>query len=203
MRAVTGLARVVGLQSANLRFQSSSLFIDPSMLKQKLDSMSREQLGQYLLLSWHPIVELEQITESSTKEAIDYWSKMLSFFERRKRLHPGPFEGPGSTDIEELSALRIVDEKMFSKRLEDFWNNLRDKASSEGRVEYWSLVRGSRFAETVSRAQLVSFLVSYGMATLEKKNETLHVAPKQPPFQNREGSTVSFPIPIPHEVLAS
>ncbi len=203
MRAVTGLARVVGLQSANLRFQSSSLFIDPSMLKQKIDSMSREQLAQYLLLSWHPIVDFEQITEASTKEAIDYWNKMLSFFERRKRLQPGPFEGPGSTDIGELSALRIIDEKIFSKRLEDFWNMLREKTSSARRVEYWSLVRGFTFAETVSRAQLVSFLVSYGMATLEKKNETLFVAPKQPPFQNREGSAVSFPIPISREVLVS
>src|SRR5256885_15885650 len=46
MRAITSLARVVGLQSANLRFQSSSLFVDPSMVKQKIGSMSREQLAE-------------------------------------------------------------------------------------------------------------------------------------------------------------
>ncbi len=84
MRAITSLARVVGLQSANLRFQSSSLFVDPEMVKQKLESMSREQLAGFLLLSWHPLVELEQLTGASTKEALDYWQRMLSFFERRR-----------------------------------------------------------------------------------------------------------------------
>ena len=69
MRAITSLARVVGLQSANLRFQSSSLFVDPGMVKQKIDSMSREQLAELFLLSWHPVVELEQLTDASTKEA--------------------------------------------------------------------------------------------------------------------------------------
>ena len=39
MRAITSLARVVGLQSANLRFQSSALFVDPGMVKQKIQSM--------------------------------------------------------------------------------------------------------------------------------------------------------------------
>ena len=105
MRAITSLARVVGLQSANLRFQSSSLFVDPGMVKQKVESMSREQLAGFLLLSWHPVVELEQLTEASTKEALDYWQRMLSFFERRKRLQPGPFDSPGAMDTPELARM--------------------------------------------------------------------------------------------------
>src|SRR5207248_9244992 len=64
MRAITSLARVVGLQRANLRFQSSSLFVDPGMVKQTIGSMSREQLAELFLLSWHPVVELEQLTRS-------------------------------------------------------------------------------------------------------------------------------------------
>jgi hypothetical protein len=203
MKAVTGLAKVVGLQSANLRFQSSSLYIDPSMLKQKIDSMTREQLAEYLLLSWHPIVELEQITEASTKEALGYWNDMLSFFERRNRLDPSSFAQPGSTDIEELAKLRIMEEKMFSKRLEEFWAYVNEKVSGKGKVEYWSLVRAGTFAETVLRAQMVSFLVSYGMAALEKKHDALLIVPKQPPFKSREGSPVSFPIPITQEVAVS
>src|SRR5437867_12148602 len=38
--AITSVARGVGLQSAHLRFQSSSLFIDPIMVKLKLHSIS-------------------------------------------------------------------------------------------------------------------------------------------------------------------
>ncbi|HZY95397.1 MAG TPA: hypothetical protein VFE98_11180 [Candidatus Bathyarchaeia archaeon] len=199
MRAITSLAKVVGLQSANLRFQSTSLFVDPAMLKQKIDAMSREQLAEYLLLSWHPVVELEQITEKSTKEAMEYWNQMLSFFERRRKLFPGAFEAPGSADSVELATLRILDEKAFSKRLEEFWKHLKERTLDNGRADYWNLVRGSDFAETVSRAQMVSFLVSYGMATLEKKREKLYIVAKDPPFASREGSPVSFPIPIPNE----
>jgi len=200
MRAITSLAKVVGLQSANLRFQSSSLFVDPAMLKQKINAMSREQLAEYLLLSWHPVVELEQITEASTKEAVEYWNQMLSFFERRRKLYPGAFEAPGSADSVELTTLRILEEKVFSKKLEDFWKHLKERTPDNGKIDYWTLVKGPNFAETVSRAQMVSFLVSYGMATLEKKREKLYVVAKEPPFASREGSPVSFPIPIPNEV---
>src|SRR5215467_11135268 len=61
MKALAGLARVVGLQSANLRFQSSTLYMAPSMLRDKLKGLTRDQLSEIFLLSWHPIVELEQL----------------------------------------------------------------------------------------------------------------------------------------------
>ncbi len=201
MRAITSLARVVGLQSANLRFQSSSLFVDPGMVKQKVDALSREQLTEFLLLSWHPIVELEQVTLASTKEALEYWEKMLSFFERRKRLQPGPFDVPGLADSRELSEMKILDEKAFTRRLEDLWNELKEMVGGGGRIEYWAFVRTGGFKETVLRAQLVSFLVSYGMAGLERKREKLFLIPKDAPFAPREGSPLSFPIPIPREVV--
>ncbi len=201
MRAITSLARVVGLQSAHLRFQSSSLFVDPGMVKQKVDALSREQLTEFLLLSWHPIVELEQLTLATTKEALGYWEKMLSFFERRKRLQPGPFDLPGSADSLELSRMRILDEKAFTRKLEDLWNTLNETVGEGGRIEYWTFVRTGKFTETVLRAQLVSFLVSYGMAALERKREKLFLIPKEAPFAPKQGSPLSFPIPIPKEAV--
>src|SRR5437867_1405371 len=103
MKALTGIARVVGLQSAQLRFQSSSLYVDPEMARQKLDGLSRQQLAEFLLLSWHPIVELEQLTPSTVKEATEYWNRMLSFYERRKRLQLGPFAMPEAAGLSELT----------------------------------------------------------------------------------------------------
>src|SRR6266849_10031566 len=152
MRAITSVARVVGLQSANLRFMSSSLFVDPSMVKQKLDSLSREQLAEFLLLSWHPIVELEQLTLASTKEAKEFWERMLSFFERRKRLHLGPFVMPATTDMGELAQMRIVDEKAYTRKMQDLWNELKERAGEDQRVDYWDFIGGSDFAQTVVRA---------------------------------------------------
>ncbi len=201
MRAITSVARVVGLQSANLRFQSSALFVDPGMVKQKLDSLSREQLAEFLLLSWHPIVELEQLTLASTKEAKEFWERMLSFFERRKRLHLGPFITPEATDLGELARMRVVEEKAYSRKMQDLWNELKESAGEEKLVDYWNFIRGSDFAQTVNRAQLVSFLVSYGYANLQRKGNSIFLVPRTKPDPQREGSPLSFPIPITKEVL--
>src|SRR2546426_6180017 len=160
MRAITSVARVVGLQSADLRFQSSALYVDPSMVKEKLDSLSREQLAEFLLLSWHPIVELEQLTLASTKEAKEFWEEMLSFFERRKRLHLGPFVSPDATDLDELARMRVVEEKAYTRKMQDLWKELKDSAENDERVDYWEFIGAPDFAQTIVKAQLVSFLVS-------------------------------------------
>src|SRR5437867_3749604 len=200
MRAITSVARVVGLQSAHLRFQSSSLIIDPSMVKQKLDSLSRERLAEFLLLSWHPIVELEQLTLASTKEAKEFWERMLSFFERRKRLHLGPFDNPEATNLGELAQMRVVDEKAYTRKMQDLWNELKKRAEEET-VDYWDFIKASNFAQTITRAQLVSFLVSYGYANLQRKGNTMFLVPKAKPDPHPEGSPLSFPIPITKEAL--
>ena len=201
MRAITSVARVVGLQSADLRFQSSALYVDPSMVKEKLDSLSREQLAEFLLLSWHPIVELEQLTLESTKEAKEFWEKMLSFFERRKRLHLGPFAVPETTDLGELARMRVVEEKAYTRKMQDLWKELKESAGNDQRVEYWAFIGSSDFAQTIVRAQLVSFLVSYGYANLLRKGNGLFLVPKARPDAHLEGSPLSFPIPITKEAL--
>jgi hypothetical protein len=201
MRAITSLAKVVGLQSAHLRFQSSSLYVDPSMVKQKLDSLSREQLAEFLLLSWHPIVELEQLTLASTKEAKEFWGKMLSFFERRKRLHLGPFASPYPTDLKELGQMRLIEEKAYTRKMQDLWNELKQSAREDERVDYWGFIGGADFAQTIARAQLVSFLVSYGYANLLRKGKSMFLVPKAKPDPRIEGSPLSFPIPITKEGL--
>ena len=200
MRALTSLARVVGLQSANLRFQSSSLYVDPGMVRQKVQSMSRGQLAEFLLLSWHPVVELEQLTESSAKEALEYWQKMLSFFERRKRLQAGPFNEPSAMETAELARMRIHEEKAFNQRLEDLRLEMKDKSGDDG-IEYWKFVKAGSFAQTVLRAQMVSFLVSYGMAILERTKEKMVLIPRDPPFARGQGSPLSLPIPITQEAV--
>ena len=199
MRAITSIARVVGLQSANLRFQSSSLYVDPGMVKEKLDAASREQLAEFLLLSWHPIVELEQLTTDSTKEAKEYWDKMLSFFDRRKRLQLGPFTTPSPTDLEELARQRVVEEKAYTRKMQELWKELKESAG-RGKVDYWEFIQQPDFAQTISRAQLVSFLVSYGYANLQKTSKSMFLVPNEEPG-HFEGAPLSLPIPITKEVL--
>jgi hypothetical protein len=106
-------------------------------------------------------------------------------------------------DSPELARLRVLEEKAFTKRLEEFRIEMKERAGGEERIEYWSFVRASNFAQTVLRAQMVSFLVSYGMAVLDRKKEKIFLIPRDPPFASRQGSPLSFPIPITKEVVTS
>ena len=90
--------------------------------------------------------------------------------------------------------------KTRAKKLEETWKELKGKAGSENSIEYWTFVRRPDFGETVSRAQLVSFLVTYGYAMLERKGKNIVLVPREKPTPTSEGSPVSFPIPIPREV---
>lgn len=200
MKALASLAKVVGLQSANLRFQSSTLYVDPSMLRDKLLAMSRDQLAEFLLLSWHPIVEFEQLTTSTAREALDYWTKMLPFFDRWKRFQPGPIFLPLGTETEELHRLGLMADKAFGSRLDEFWIEMKKMTGTKTKIDYWAFVKGQNRSETVSRAQLTSFLVTYGYATLESENGQLTLAPKERRSIQKEATPESFPITIPQDV---
>ena len=105
-------------------------------------------------------------------------------------------------DTPELARMRVLEERAFGRRLEDLRREMKDKVGEEGRVDYWTFVRAKSFADTVFRAQMVSFLVSYGMAMLEKKKDKMFLIPRDPPFSTGQGSPLSLPIPIPMEAVA-
>ena len=129
MRAITGIARVVGLQSSQLRFQSTSLFLDPELAKQKLEGLSRQQLAEFFLLSWHPVTELEQLVMPAVKEASEYWKKMLSFFERRGKFDLGQFDSPGTFGLGDLGSSGMMEDQSFTERLQGLWNELKSRAA--------------------------------------------------------------------------
>ena len=81
------------------------------------------------------------------------------------------------------------------------WDELKEQAGENGKVDYWDFIGQSDFASTIARAQLVSFLVSYGYANLQRKGNSMSLVPKAKPDSHLEGSPISFPIPITKEVL--
>jgi hypothetical protein len=125
---------------------------------------------------------------------------MLSFFDRRKRLHLGPFSTPSGTDIEEMARMRVIEEKAYTKKMQDMWKELKEQADDGKRVDYWGFIGTQDFSHTIARAQLVSFLVSYGYANLLKTSRGMFLVPKDKP-DHLEGSPLSFPIPITKEAL--
>jgi hypothetical protein len=196
---INRLSEVVRLQNTQLRFQSSALYTDPEFLARKIERMSEKRLGEVFLQSWHPLAELEQLTSEAIALAINYWNLLLPIQERWKRREYLRGKDPNKADEGTLSGLGIHGVE-FGKQILELWQELRVLHDSKKEpVEYWSFVRKPDYQETVRRAYLVSFLVTYGYAKLQSENSQLTLVPHEKPMEKVAPGAVSFPIPIPKE----
>jgi len=196
--AVNRLASVIKLQSDWVRHRSTSLYTDPFLLEEKLRRLSRESLARLFLDVWHPIVELEQISPHSLTEAIKYWQSLLPLNERWLKVGSLKTE-IGAATREELIRQRIMAERVFSQDLEALWQELKQRVGVEGKIEYWDFVGADTYEETVSRAYMTSFLVTYGYATFEvhRLEEEIFIKPYEKPISlmgNKQA--VSIPISV-------
>jgi hypothetical protein len=197
--AINRLASVVKLQSEWVKHHSSSLYRDPFLLEEKLRSLNKESLLEVFLRAWHPIVELEQISIHSLKEALIYWGNLPPIKDRWKGF-PKPEEF-GVVPREELLRLKILRDKAFIEELENFWNELRKlvvERGEGGRIRYWDFIGAETFEETVYRAFLTSFLVTYGYATLEvyPLEEEIYIKPFEKQRRVGRKRLISLPIAI-------
>ncbi len=196
--AVHQIASAIKLQSDWVKHRSTSLYTDPFLIEEKLRKLSKEDVGTIFLKSWHPIVELEQISTHSLMEAIKYWQNLIPLDERWQKIKGLQVE-TGTTTREELVKQQIITEKEFSIELETFWQELKHKTNNEEKIEYWNFVGAETYEETVRRAYLTSFLVTYGYATLEvdRLEEIVYIKPYKTPIPKVDNKqAISLPIPI-------
>jgi len=196
--AVHQIASAIKLQSEWVKHRSTSLYTDPFLIEEKLRKLSKEEIGTIFLKSWHPIVELEQISPQSLTEAIKYWRNLVPLDERWQQTEEVHVE-TGTTTREELLKQQIMGEKEFSKELEAFWQELKRKAMGKEKIEYWDFIGAETYEETTKRAYMTSFLVTYGYATLEvdRLEEIVYIKPYKtpiPPVGSKQA--VSLPISI-------
>jgi hypothetical protein len=193
------LASVIKLQGEWVRHRSTSLYTDPFLLEEKLRSMSKEEIVETFVQAWHPIIELEQISLHSLAEATAYWMNLLPISERWREKPPAAVE-IGSATREELLQERILRDKAFSEELESFWRELKScvhEKGENGKIPYWNFVGGETYEETVQRAFMTSFLVTYGYATLEVHplEEEIFIQPHEKP-ETKIGKMQLVSIPI-------
>ena len=180
--AVNSLASVIKLQSDWVRHRSTSLYTDPFLIEEKLRKLSREGLASLFLRVWHPIVELEQISPHCLNEAIKYWQSLLPLDERWTKTQFVKTE-LGAASREELIRQQIMSEKVFTEELEKLWHELRGKVRGGEKIAYWDFVGADTYEETVTRAYVTSFLVTYGYATFEvhRLEEEIFIIPFSKP----------------------
>jgi len=195
------IASVIKLQSEWVRHRSTSLYTDPFLLQEKLARLPKEQVIETFLKAWHPTIELEQISLHSLAEAVRYWEGLLPLKERWKEFSSAETER-GLATREELVQQRILREKAFSEELDIFWQQLKEKVKergAEGKIQYWDFVGAETYEETVDRAFMTSFLITYGYATLEihPLEEEIFIKPHEKPetkISNKQ--LISIPIAV-------
>jgi hypothetical protein len=196
--AINRLASIIKLQSDWVRHRSTSLYTDPFLIEEKLRKLSRENLASLFLKAWHPIVEMEQISSHSLLEAIKYWQSLLPMNERWTKNEFTKTE-VGATSREELIKQQIMAEKIFTEELETLWKELIQNVGENGKIAYWDFVGADTYEETVSRAYMTSFLVTYGYATFEvhRLEEEIFIIPFSKPHSLLENKqAVSVPVSI-------
>lgn len=202
--AIHHIASVIRLQGDWVKHRSTSLYTDPFLLEEKVTRTGREEILETFLKAWHPIVEMEQLSLHSLAEAIKYWKSLLPLSERWKEILPAETEA-GRATREELIRQRILLDKTFSEELENFWDELKKEVKENGenrRIRYWDFIGAGTYEETVHRAFMTSFLVTYGYATLQiyPLEEEIFIKPYEKPVTKiGKRQLVSIPIAVTAE----
>jgi hypothetical protein len=202
--AIHHLASVIKLQSEWVKNRSTSLYTDPFLLEEKIVQAGKEEMINVFLGAWHPLVELEQLSLHSLAEAMRYWDGLVPIRERWKDFEVPDF-AIGFTSRDELIKDRVLGDKFFSEELEAYWQELKMRVKekgADGKMFYWDFIGADTYEETVNRAFLASFLISYGYATLVIRplEEEVFIKPfDKPNTKIQSQQSVSIPIAVTYE----
>ncbi len=201
--AIHHLASVIKLQSEWVKQRSTSLYTDPFLLEEKIMQKDKNQITQAFLRAWHPIVEEETLTQRSFNDALLYWTNLTPLKERWPELVIAEVQ-TGTASRDELINQSILRDEAFSAELERFWQELKNKfqeKSQNGKLFYMDFVSADTYQQTVHRAYITSFLITYGYATLEINplEEEIFIIPLEQPGSKLNKQAVSVPITLSYE----
>jgi hypothetical protein len=198
--AIHHLASVIKLQSEWVKQRSTSLYTDPFLLEEKIIQKNKNELIRVFLNAWHPMVELETITLRSLADAKRYWDALVPLKERWEQ-EAVPEVATGIASRDELVEQSILRDEAFSSELDRYWQELKTKSEAtgeEGKLAYMDWVGADTYGETVQRAYLTSFLVTYGYADLEiiPLEEEIYIRPANEPASKINKHAISVPITL-------
>ena len=183
--ALHHLASVIKMQSEWVKQRSTSLYTDPFLLEEKIRQTSKQGMVDVFLGAWNPLVEFEQLSLHSLRRGCCIGRRWLLWVTDGKTLMFLEV-AMGYSQPRELVKQRVLGDREFSEELECYWQELKDKVAEkgvDGKIAYWDFIGAETYEETVQRAFLTSFLVTYGYATLEidRLEETIFILPFDKP----------------------
>ncbi|MGA2682227.1 MAG: hypothetical protein ABSF44_10575 [Candidatus Bathyarchaeia archaeon] len=179
------LAKVIKMQSEWVKQRSTALYTDPFLLEEKILQIGTQEMVDVFLHAWSPLIEFEQVSLNSLAQGLLYWEALEPVSERWKGFEAAEVSNSYASR-DELIKQRVLSDKEFSVELNTYWQELKDcvaKEGQEGKVNYWDFIGAGTYEQTVQRAFLTSFLITYGFATLEidALEELVFITPFQKP----------------------
>jgi len=198
--ALNQIASIIKMQSEWIKHRATSLYRDPFLIEEKLRMLPTERIVEIFKEAWHPLVELEQLTMGSLEAALRYWRELAPIKERWQKENL-TLSKVSPTSREELIKQRILLSESFTEELEKLWKELKEKAGNNQRIRYWNFIGAETYDETIRRAYLTSFLVTYGYAALEVHplEEEIFIRPFEKQVIKQDAMAFSFPIVISFE----
>lgn len=168
VEALNLLSRIVELQEKWVRYQASSLYVDPLLVELKIVVSTPERLAEMFAGSWHPIIKVEQLSMGELARAANYWNGLLPLGERFEEEFAEE-RNPGSLDTKSLVEMKILTEEELRKRIADVYEELVSMLEHEEKIDYWEFIFKGDFDEAIERAVFLSHIVSSGLASIETK----------------------------------
>lgn len=199
--AINSISSIIRLQGGWIKQRSSSLYVDPLLLELKIRLISPRELVKIFSMSWHPIIAMERLSSKRVKEAIDYWNQLLKLEDRITKL-PEPSPNLDFVTLEQLVESKLIQKGSFKDILQSLYKELKEKASEEGKVMYWDFVESRTYEDTVYKAYLTSFLITYGYASMKinpMEEEVILIPFEEPTDMPVKKQTVSIPISIDYD----
>jgi len=195
--AIKELSSVLERQHEWIHHQSTTLYKNPFMLTQQLLMMDVGAIAKAFLRSWHPIVELGQISAKTLAGSLGYWGDLLPLGERWNDFNLNEVDA-GIASMGDAIALGYFPEEGFTKTLETFWEEMKRKASEEDWIPYWEWIGADTYGETVKRAYITAFMVTYGYAIIQmdRFGDNIVVKPLDEVNPDPEEGKTSLPVMI-------